>query len=361
MRRVGLTHQVLKTALGAGLAWALAARVSPNAFPYFAPLAVILTLQATVADTMAKALYRVAGVVGGVIVAGFIGHWLPAGPLSVGLTTLLGLSISTALRLNPAITSQVGVSGLLVLAARDSHYAVYRVVETALGAVVAIAINAVIVPPNEIPQAERCILGLADLLSGKLADLPEGLDDAPGRNPVQPLSRAIMAGISTAQRALQLAETSGKFNPFLRVRATRLKKLSLAVGELEKVAIQVRGVARGLADLRAAGERRHEGLKRALQDTADCIAVFGRAVVTPSGETFQRLAAAGERARASQSDCLSRLRETATLAELRDLGAILTDLNRILTELDADRWIGDGVQTTPNVTPASGIGEPETL
>ena len=314
----------------------MASHLSPNPYPYFASLAVILTLQATVADTMARALYRVAGIVGGVIVGMMIGHWLRPGAVAVALALLVGLAVSTALRLNPAITSQVGVSALLVLVAQNSReYAVYRLLESALGGVVAIIVNAVIVPPNEILQAERRIAELADLLARSLSNLSRGARESAG-DQLRGLAKEIDRGISNARQALRSAEASGKLNPLARKRGARLRQLSTAMGELEKVAIQVRGVARGLTDLEAGSEQRDADLQVALQDTAECIAAFGRAVPSPSDGAFRFVELAVAQARASHSRCLSHLREATTLTELRDLGAILTDLDRILTEVTVD-------------------------
>jgi len=58
-----------KTAVAAGLAWFVAAQVLGNPIPVFAPLAALLTVQATVWESVSRGAQRVAGVIVGVVVA----------------------------------------------------------------------------------------------------------------------------------------------------------------------------------------------------------------------------------------------------------------------------------------------------
>ncbi|HLO01641.1 MAG TPA: FUSC family protein [Symbiobacteriaceae bacterium] len=153
MRPLERVIRLLKMSLAAGLSWYLASLVSPHQNPYFAPLAVVITFQATVADTVAKAWYRCAGIVGGVAVALLIGHWLHVGAVAIALGVLIGVAISSLLHLDPQITTQVGVTVVMVLASSSTpHYAAYRLFETLLGAVVAVVVNAIIMPPSGAPH-----------------------------------------------------------------------------------------------------------------------------------------------------------------------------------------------------------------
>ncbi|MDB4895285.1 MAG: integral rane protein [Firmicutes bacterium] len=322
--------------LAAGLAWYLALLVVPHQNPYFAPLAVVITFQATVADTVAKAWYRIAGIAGGVAVCLLISHGLHVGAVTVGLAVLVGVALSTALHLDPQITSQVGVTVVMVLASSSTpHYAEYRIFESLLGAVVGLVVNALVMPPNGVPLAEKRILAIADLLAASLLNLSHAAQSA-RRASVQPIAREIEVRMRSAFQALRAAEASTKLNPFLQTGRARLSQLAVALGELEKVGIQVRGIARGLHDLAPGIDCCQAGLDDALKDTAACVVAFRRAVANPSDETFQLVAVAVAEARMSQVDCLSYLKETASLTELRDLGAILADLDRILTEVCVD-------------------------
>jgi uncharacterized membrane protein YccC len=328
--------RLLKMSLAAGLAWYLASLVSPHQNPYFAPLAVVITFQATVADTVAKVWYRIAGIAGGVAVCLLISHGFHVGAVTIAVAVLIGVALSTALHLDPQITSQVGVTVVMVLASSSTpHYAAYRILESLLGAVVGLAVNALVMPPNGVPLAEKRILAIADLLSASLLKLAHAAQSARGAS-VQPIAREIEARMRNAFQALRAAEASTKLNPFLQSGRARLRQLGVAMGELEKVGIQVRGIARGLDDLAPGIDCCQVGLDDALTDTAAAVVAFRRAVESPSDEAFQLVAVAVAQARMSEVHCLSYLKETASLTELRDLGAILADLERILTEVCVD-------------------------
>ncbi|GAB3818500.1 hypothetical protein GCM10028895_15840 [Pontibacter rugosus] len=92
--RLGLTLQIVKTALAAAVSWIVATTILGSEFPYFAPLASILTVQVTVADSVEKATQRIIGIVGGVAVSLLIGHWLSISSLSIFLVILIGMAIS---------------------------------------------------------------------------------------------------------------------------------------------------------------------------------------------------------------------------------------------------------------------------
>lgn len=333
LKRLGPAFQVLKTALAAALAWQLATYISGSHSPYFAPLAVILTLQATVADTLERALFRVSGMVGGVIVSMMIHYWLPTNALAIGLALLAGMAIAMLIRLNPQITSQIGVTSLMVLVSKDTtHYATDRVLETGLGALVAIGVNALVIPPDLTPLAEKRITDLTDLLAGTLSDLAHGVQE-----PGDAMPRAIAELTVDAREALRSARQSIKYNPFMGRRGARLDQLALVVGNLEKMAIQVRGIIRGISDLGHNEDAGKAGLDGALLTTASCVAAFGVYAVDPTAEHRTGLDEAVDRAQESQSRCLRYLKEVAPLPALREVGAILTDLDRILGEVNAIR------------------------
>lgn len=330
MRPSDRTIRLLKMSLAAGLAWYLASLVSPHRNPYFAPLAVVITFQSTVADTVAKAWYRVAGIVGGVAVALLISQWLHVGAVTIALAVLIGVAIASALRLDPQIISQVGVTVVMVLASSATpHYAEYRIFETLLGAVVGVVVNALLMPRNGLTLAEERVLAVADLLTTNLSNLAQ----APQAPSV--IAKQIEAHLSSAAKALRAAEAGLKLNPFAHVGRARVRQLATALAELEKIGIQVRGIARGLNDLGPRIDACRADLGASMVETAESVATFGRAVAHPCDEAFRAVAVAVAQAQSTQTECLTHLKERTSLADLRDLSAVLADLDRILAEVRA--------------------------
>ncbi len=342
LARFGLTLQILKTALAAAISWFVASNLLHAEYPYFAAIAAILTVQVTVADSVDKATQRIIGIIGGVLLSMLIGHWFKVNVFSIFFVILIGMGVSKALRMNPQIISQVAISSLLVLAFGQlkEGYAFDRITETMLGSAIAVLINAVIVPQNAIPDVENCILNLSKTCANTIVSLKALLDNSgprrkTGRSEVNELKKQYQK----CQDTLKLAEQSLKYNLFLTKKRTRLSRLSISITKLDHITVQVRGIRRGLADLqlnKAFGMEQafQQQLERAMDATAKCVELYGKSIIDASEENLVALSAANETARAEQALCLKELKNIFSLETLRDVGGILTDLSRIVTETE---------------------------
>lgn len=342
LARFGLSLQIIKTALAASISWLVATAVLSSSFPYFAPLASILTVQVTVADSVEKATQRIIGIIGGVGVSLFIGHWLSISSFSIFLVIITGMGISRALRMNPQIVSQVAVSSFLVLAFgfQEEGYALERVLETLLGSVVAVLINALIVPQNAIPDVEKSLLAQGEQATSTLRFLSTQLHQTDkGQLVGRHETDLLIAAHEKCLKDLQLAEQSLKYNPFLTHKRIRLSRLAVVAKRLGHITTQVRGIRRGIADLNAAHIFTYdlqdtEALQIAMEATAECIRLFSRSMVEGPEQHRDALLAHIRVANALQTQCLDSLRSIYSNRSLRDVGSILTDLSRILKEAE---------------------------
>ncbi len=342
LARFGLTLQILKTAMAAALSWFVATNLLHADYPYFAALAAILTVQVTVADSVDKATQRIIGIIGGVMLSMLLGHWFQIGSLSIFLVILLGMGISQALRMNPQIISQVAVSSFLVLAfgQDEEGYAYARILETILGSGIAVLINALIVPQNAIPDVERGIISSSIQAANTLKSLTSLLENngkfrKTGRSEVN----ALIMAADKCQQTLKLAEQSLKYNPFLTHKRTRLSRLAVSIGKLEHITVQIRGIRRGLADLQLSETflleyHNIQQLQQAIAATADCIVAFGETVVVSSDSNLKQLREQVQQARIEQDLCLADFKNIHSAETLRDVGSILTDLSRIVSETE---------------------------
>ncbi|MHA6249191.1 FUSC family protein [Pontibacter sp. CAU 1760] len=340
--RFGLTLQIIKTALAAAVSWFVATNLLHADYPFFAALAAIMTVQVTVADSVDKATQRIIGIVGGVMLSMLMGHWFQVGAVSIFFVILLGMGISKALRMNPQIISQVAISSFLVMAlgGGEEGYAIDRILETMVGSAIAVGINALIIPQNALPDVERSIIGFSRLAADTLRSLHTLLDlnNKPrktGRSEVDAMIRAKDECLQT----LQLAEQSLKYNLFLTHKRTRLSRLAISIKKLEHIVVQIRGIRRGLADLQQNPVFQLEysdiqQLKRAMEATSACIAAFGNTIVDPATANLAILHSSVEVARSEQALSLQEVKGISSLETLRDVGSILTDLNRIVDETE---------------------------
>ena len=120
-------------------------------------------MQLTVADSITGAAERVAAIVAGVGVALIVTRIMGESTLGIGILVLLSLALGSRLKLGPQAVTQVAVSAMLVLFTGNAHtlsYAGSRIVESVVGAVVGVSINALLVPPSSLPKARAALRAL---------------------------------------------------------------------------------------------------------------------------------------------------------------------------------------------------------
>lgn len=329
--------QIIKTALAAAVSWLVVTTWLHWPYPYFAPLAAILTVQATISESVKKAWQRLLGTIGGVVVSAIISQWMGLGAATIFIAIVTGMAISALLRLPPYISSQAAVSSLMVLAFSQSPgYGLNRVTETIIGSVIGVLSNTFIFPPNSIAKAERHILTLSAQAARTLKNLGAAIEskDVDACSPLVDVTELEQATLKSLN-SIKLAQESLVFNPLLAKKCRRLLELTTGMRHLEHVSIQIRGVRRGFIALADNFPQNLEldKLKAALDFTADCIEEFGANLITHSEYSAKRLESSLNRAVYYQNGCLTALIKVDSLSLTREIGAILTDLHRILEEI----------------------------
>ena len=174
--------QAGKMALAAVVAWLLA-MLFDRTQPFIAPYVAVFMMSGTVYRSLVDAARQVTTVVLGVLVAFGAGLVLPWQPVALGVAVFVGMVIGRWHRLGRD-GIWVGVIALLMVtygAADDTSYLVLRVAEVFLGAVVGVAVNALILPPLTLRDAGRAVAAvsgeIADLLESVTAGLRDGWDE----------------------------------------------------------------------------------------------------------------------------------------------------------------------------------------
>ncbi|MGY1495641.1 FUSC family protein [Streptomyces sp. QTS52] len=351
-RREPVVVQSLRSAAAATIAYVVALRLSPEAAPLTAPLTALLVVQVTLYATITTGIRRVNSVVAGVVIA--IGFSVLVGLTwwSLGLIILASLAVGHLVRVSEFVP-EVAISAMLVLGVtRVGDTAWARVLETVIGAVVGLAFNLLFAPPVWVDAAGQSIEGLARRVRQLMLRMGE---EAAGRTPVDHATarlheaRRLDHDIVEVDAALKQAEDSLRLNP--RVREGLLHRVVLRTGldTLEICTVVLRVLARSLTDL--AKEREPErlfapetgaALERLLAEIADAVVSFAVLVTTDvsvSAESAESRLTTELRAATATRDKLAQL----LLAEIqRDArqwqlhGAVLTEVNRILDELDTE-------------------------
>lgn len=226
--------QVAKTSLAVVVAWFVAFLVVGQGLPIFAAIAALLVVQPSVNQSFGRGLERSVGVVMGValayVVGALLGHehtWI------VLIAVILALLLAWAVKLTPTSTTQVPISAMLVLSVGivTPNYALDRIIETVIGAIVALGINALIVPPVLLGPAHLAVGRLARDLGAALDSLASALETPTPREELDAMlvtARELRDLRAKAATAVKTGEESLTLNP----RANRQRRILEADREL---------------------------------------------------------------------------------------------------------------------------------
>jgi hypothetical protein len=244
-----------KAALAAGLAWLIADAVTKTPDPVLAPLAALICVRVSVHASVWHALQRSAAVLLGVLVAVAIGDAVGLNALTVGL--LVGLSLAVAqllLRLPRQAANQVPVSVLVVMAAlATSHHsnAWERALNTAIGAGVGAAVS-IALPASRLKSARQNLERLGSTLGDVLEAMGNGLRQTWTMKQTAEWRRKAHAArdrlVSDAKEAIGNGRESAQWNIRDRPHVDELGRYEEFFPSLERTAVGVASIARGLDD-----------------------------------------------------------------------------------------------------------------
>ncbi|MGW2700183.1 FUSC family protein [Streptomyces sp. NPDC001340] len=344
--------QTLRSAAAATIAYVIALRLSPEPAPLTAPLTALLVVQVTFYATLTNGIRRVNSVVAGVLVAIAFSLLVGLTWWSLALLIVASLAVGHLVRVDEYV-AEVAISAMLVLGVTTVGFTAWaRIVETLIGAVVGMACNLLLPPPVWVDEAGRSIEGLARRVRQLMLRMGE---EAAGRTPWEQAAerlheaRRLDHDIVQVDAALRQAEDSLRLNP--RVKEGLLHRVVLRTGldTLEICTVVLRVLARTFTDL--AKTRGSEELfpprvgatvEQLLSEIADAVVSFAVLVTTHLSENAEsaeaRLTAELTTAAATRDRLAELLRaeigEDPTNWHL--MGAVLTEVNRIIDELDTE-------------------------
>src|SRR6188768_2482282 len=245
--------QVVKTSLAAIVAWLVCAALLHQPLPIFAAIAALLVVAPSVNQSLAKGVERSVGVIVGVLLAyaagDLFGHstWVVLGIIVVSLL------LAWVLRLSPGSANQIPISAMLVLALglQTPGYAVDRIVETVIGALIGLAVNVLVVPPVLFGPAHDAVTRLASEIAATLGDLAHVLripTDRRGVEAVLDRARTLRGLRDEAAAALASADESLMLNPRGGRHRRQLARDRAFLDTLTVLAARVPGMTRAVRD-----------------------------------------------------------------------------------------------------------------
>ncbi|MCS5734816.1 FUSC family protein [Herbiconiux daphne] len=245
--------QVLKTAVAAVIAWIVCSFIAPQQVPVFGAIAAIIVVQPSVNQSFTRAFERSIGVIVGVVVAEAAAFVFGSPGWLILAAIVISLLVGWALRFPQSSTVQIPISAMLVLSigAQTPGYAVERIIETIIGALIGVVINWLIVPPVALKPAHDAVASLgrevAAIMEGLARVLSEPTDSA-SRQLLLVEARLLRPMQAKAQAAVDLAEESLRFNPRRSSHRAELATDAALLTMLGIVVTRVLGMARSLND-----------------------------------------------------------------------------------------------------------------
>ncbi|WP_225829780.1 aromatic acid exporter family protein [Streptomyces sp. NK08204] len=351
-RREPVVVQTLRSAAAATIAYVVALRLSPEPAPLTAPLTALLVVQVTFYATLTNGIRRVNSVVAGVLVAIAFSLLVGLTWWSLALLIVASLAVGHLVRVDEYV-AEVAISAMLVLGVTTVGFTAWaRIVETLIGAVVGMACNLLLPPPVWVDEAGRSIEDLARRVRRLMLRMGE---EAAGGIPWQRAAerlheaRRLDHDIVQVDAALRQAEDSLRLNP--RVREGLLHRVVMRTGldTLEICTVVLRVLARSFTDLAKARGARElfpprigATVEQLLSEIGDAVVSFAVLVTTHLSENAESAEARLTAELHTAANTRDRLAELLAAEVRKDgenwqlLGAVLTEVNRMIDELDTE-------------------------
>ncbi len=339
--------QIVKSAVAAVLAWQFARLVMGSEQPFLAPLAALITVHATVYQSLRGAAQHTLAVLAGVLLAFLATRALGVEWWSLGLVLVLALVVARWQRLGDS-GLQVPTTALLAMTiaggVRDTALEA-RVLETLVGAVIGAATNLLVFPPVHLRSGREAVASGAAGVARLLRSVAEGLRETWTADQAQEwLERArhLDRLVRDARELTEQSRESLRFNPRATPRTVPLDvaDLSRAVDSLEHVAVQCRSITSTLLDATHGDDARRPGpvFLAAYADVLDETAAAFEALADEQTGDVERENVRGAVRRGGDSWRQLRTRlveaEESPGAGLPTYGSLLVDAERMLDELE---------------------------
>ena len=339
--------QVAKSAAAAVLAWQVARVALHSDQPFLAPLAALITVHATVYQSLRGAAQHVLAVLAGVILAFLAARALGVEWYSLGIVLVIALLVARWHRLGDS-GLQVPTTALLAMTIAGGVQETAleaRVVETLVGGVIGAAINLLVMPPVHLRSGREAVASTAEGVARLLRSVADGIRQEWSEEDAQDWlerARRLDGLVRDARSTTEQGRESLRFNP--RVTAESLPvdvaAMDRAVDSLEHVAVQCRSITATLLDAAGGDGSRAptpEFLQRYAEVLDDVADAFDALADDQTGEQeVENLRGAVRSGGDKWRDLRSQLQEVGVQRRdtMPSYGSLLVDAERILDELE---------------------------
>jgi uncharacterized membrane protein YgaE (UPF0421/DUF939 family) len=294
----------IKMAIGGTGAWWIASELGAKR-PIFAALVPLVAMNGDPFAAVSVSLGRILGVFAGVGIGLALMHVAVGVTWRVAIALLVATLVGIVLKVGERPNLEVPIAALFLIgfaSANVSQLGVQRIWETAIGALVAVVVSAVLWPPDPIRELERRLHRLRQQLAADLAAIADGLATGTGvtaeqLDDLREHSRDAVRDVfelAPARRAL-------RWSPLRRNDIRLVDDLEERINLGARAARHARSVGRDVADTQVrnrelAAVTRHlaDALDRALlgQDRSGALARAAEELTAARGDGDQAIVAA---------------------------------------------------------------------
>jgi uncharacterized membrane protein YgaE (UPF0421/DUF939 family) len=340
----------VKSLIAAVLAWQLVALWVPGQQQFLGvATALVMANASTVYSSVVHTVRRMAIQASGVSLA-VAAAWL-LGATAGAIVAVLAVVLLTGRR-NGEDRLQVASTAVITLtaaAAAPVGHVVLPAVSTLTGAVVGVAVNALVLPPTYLSQSGAAVRSLASSMGTLLQDMGRGLREGRSANLAHiwlERGRDLEQQVAEAREEVQKAAESLRWNARAAARRKHMAPVyEYALEVLHTASFQVRGIARTLVD--TIDQDTDHGLKQGFAVR------YGEALEL-AGQVFTTYAAIGVSGGSAQAEARRQLHTAidrmltwhAVVTDLIERGAVgklntwhaygslVADVERLLADLD---------------------------
>jgi uncharacterized membrane protein YgaE (UPF0421/DUF939 family) len=356
----------VQSGVAAGLAWLVAHELFGHALPFFAPIAAVIVLGASVGQRWRRAVELVFGVALGIAVADALVVVIGVGVVQIAAVVTLAILVTIFLGGGGLAMAQAAASGVLVatLTPPGGGLEVNRFVDALIGGTVGIAVMALLLPFNPLTRVQRAagaaLTQLADALTLCAQSLRAG-DPELARVALGDL-RASDSDHRDLHEHLTVGRETATLAPMRWRSRPALTRYVHAAVHIERATRNVRVLSRRCAAVLSDGESVPPELPAALHTLADCVATL-RTELAADAEPVQARAKALDAVRAASATYAQGVGFSGSVVVAQVRSAVV-DLLRAtgISEHRADRWVsraargGTRAQAPPGADPPAASG-----
>ena len=303
----------IKMTIGGTGAWWIASELGAKR-PLFAALVPLVAMNGDPFAAVSVSIARILGVFAGVGIGLALTHVAVGSTWRVAIALIVATLVGIVLKVGERPNLEVPIAALFLIgfaSANVSQLGVQRIWETAIGAVVAVVVSAVLWPPDPIRELERRLHRLRQQLAADLAAIADDLATGSGVT-AQLLDDLREHSLEAVRDVFELAPARRalRWNPLRRNDVRLVDELEERINLGARAARHVRSIGRDVTDT----DVRSRELAAATRHLADALdrALLGQERTEALGRAGQELDAAGN---GDQAIVAAQLRQF--LADLR--------------------------------------------